>query len=58
MNKKSAAVLIKQFFSMTMLETKAEKEKMSELDWMQLASGVARELGLTQGDVTFELVPY
>jgi hypothetical protein len=56
--KVSPLVLIKTYFGLTMLEAKAEKEKLTELDVKQLASAVARERGLTQEDVTFELIPY
>ena len=55
---KGALVLIKQFFGLTLLEAKAEKEKLTDLDVQQIASAIARQQGLTQEDVNFELIPY
>ena len=56
--KKGSLVLIKQFFGMTMSETKAEVEKLTDVDRAQLGSAIAREQGLTQEQVSFEMVAY
>jgi len=58
MPKKSPIVLIKMFFGLTLQEAKAEKERLTDLDMLQLASAIARQMGLNTEDLSFDLVTY
>lgn len=56
--KKGMASLIKDFFGMDAATAVKEYKQLSSEDKAQIASAIAREIGLTQDDVSFTLVPY
>ena len=56
--KKSPLILIKQFFGLSLQDAKAEKEKMSEQDVIQLGSAIGREMGLKPEEMSFVPVEY
>ena len=56
--KKAALVLIAKFFDLKLKEAKDECEKLTPIDRQQLASAVARQMGLTQEQVNFVMVEY
>jgi hypothetical protein len=58
-NKKiSATVLIKDFFAMSATQAVKECKELSSVERQQLGSAIAREQGLLQEQLSFELVDY
>ena len=58
LQKKAALVLIAKFFGLGLKEAKDQAEKLTPQDRAELASAVAREMGLTQDECNFTLVEY
>jgi hypothetical protein len=56
--KKAGLVLIARYFGLPLLEAKREAEHLTAEDKAQLASAIAREQGLTEDGVQFDLVAY
>lgn len=56
--KRSKTLLIKDFFNLTVNEARTQIMALSELDKLQLASAIARQLGLPQDACDFEFVAY
>ncbi len=53
-----ALSLIKQFFGMSLDQMKEERSKLTQQDILQLGSAIARERGIAQEDLSFELISY
>jgi hypothetical protein len=56
--KKGMSSVIKEFFGMSAAQAIKEYKELTEKDKVELASAAARELGLTQDDVSFVMVAY